>query len=359
MSKIIRLFLFLIILIPNITLASSEVSFFWGDGCSHCTKVLPVIEDLKIKYPEIKFKNYEVYRSKSNVLFLYRLYDKYNVPEEDQGSVPLVFVGEDYMIGDKTIIENLEKKILTITDTPEKKEINPNLLKIENIEKEKYSIWAITGAALVDSINPCAIAVLLILLTALIVGAENKRRAIRGGLAFILSIYIGYFLFGLGLIKLINIANISKIISKIAGIIAIIIGLANLKDFLFYGKGFVMEIPRRWRPSLKKMLNKITSPLGAFLIGFVVILFELPCTGGPYFFVISLLAQKETLIEIIPTLLYYNLVFILPLLIILLLIYLGISSIEKAKNWKDKNIKILHLISGLIMLALGIWVLLF
>jgi cytochrome c biogenesis protein CcdA len=100
----------------------------------------------------------------------------------------------------------------------------------------------------------------------------------------------------------------------------------------------------------------VTSPLGAFFAGFVITLFELPCTGGPYFFVIGLLAQSESITSIIPTLLFYNLVFVLPLILIVFAVYFGVSSVEKAEAWKEKNIRVLHLIAGIIMLALGLWV---
>jgi len=185
----------------------------------------------------------------------------------------------------------------------------------------------------------------------------DKKRALYGGLAFTLSIYITYFLFGLGLLQLITVTNLAGFISKIVGVIALIIGLANIKDFFFYGGGgFVMEIPRNWRPTLKKILNGVTSPLGAFLAGFVVTLFELPCTGGPYFFVIGLLSQAESVTSIIPTLLFYNLVFVLPLLFIVAVVYFGFSSVQKAEEWKEKNIRALHLVAGIIMLILGVWV---
>ena len=162
---------------------------------------------------------------------------------------------------------------------------------------------------------------------------------------------------GIGLIGLINFAGFAGLFHKIIGILAIIIGLANIKDFFWYGgAGFVMEIPRSWRPKLKSMLSGVTSPLGAFLIGFIVTLFELPCTGGPYIFVLGLLSQQISWNIIIPILLYYNFIFVLPLMVLTLLIYFGYSSVEKANKWKDKNIRILHLVTGLIMILLGIWV---
>ena len=93
----------------------------------------------------------------------------------------------------------------------------------------------VIGAAIVDSINPCAIAVLLILLGALVVSGD-KKRALRAGLAFTLSIYIAYFLFGLGLFSALRISGLSFWFYRLIGGLAILIGLANIKDFFWYGR---------------------------------------------------------------------------------------------------------------------------
>jgi len=214
----------------------------------------------------------------------------------------------------------------------------------------------ITGAAFVDSINPCAIAVLLILLATLL-ATGNKKKALKTGAAFILALYLTYFILGIGLIGVLNLSGFASVFHQFIGILAIIIGIFNIKDFFWYGGGgFAMEIPRAWRPKLKEMLGKATSPISAFLIGIVVTLFELPCTGGPYMFVLGLLSQNMPWVKVIPILLYYNLVFVLPLIILNVLIYFGYSSVEGTQTWKEKNIRILHLVAGIIMVVLGIWV---
>src|SRR3989338_1991444 len=362
------------------------VEFFWGEGCPHCEKVKPLIEDLSHRYSGIEFRSYEVYGNQANARLLLQRYAEYDAPNER--GVPVVLIGRTLLLGDQPIIDSLENVIIselelvqpTIQSEPAVPEpvavpteqpaveAETNILEATNgltaeepslpiYDNKPYSLWAITGAAVVDSINPCAIAVLLILLTALMLGAGEKKRALLGGLAFTVSIYITYFLFGLGLLQLINVTNLAGVMAKIVGVVAVIIGLANIKDFFFYGAcGFVMEIPRSWRPTLKKILSQVTSPLGAFLAGFVVTLFELPCTGGPYFFVIGLLAQALRLVEVLPVLLYYNLVFVLPLLLIVFAGYFGFSSVQRAEAWKERNIRRLHLVGGLIMLALGVWV---
>lgn len=218
------------------------------------------------------------------------------------------------------------------------------------------SFWVITSAAFVDSINPCAIAVLLILLTALL-AQNDRKKVLKLGFVFAIAIFIAYFLLGVGLLGIINIAGLASPFHKIIGFLAVILGLLNIKDFFVYGGGgFVMEIPRKWRPKLKSLLNSVTSVPAVFAIGFVVTLFELPCTGGPYLFVLGFLCQDFDWYRIIPILLYYNLIFVLPLIIMTILIYFGISTTEKADKWKEKNIRLLHLIAGVVMVALGVWV---
>ena len=222
----------------------------------------------------------------------------------------------------------------------------------------KEASWiVITSAALVDSINPCAIAVLLILLGSLL-ALTSKRQAVLTGLSFTVGLFVAYFLAGFGLFHALTLTGLAKWFHLVIGILAVIIGLSNIKDFFWYGAGgFVTEIPNRWRPTLKGILSKITSPVPAFLIGFVIIFFELPCTGGPYLFTLGYLASLSK-VSLIPILLYYNLIFVVPLLIIIGLIYFGYSNIEKTTKWKDRNIRILHLISGVLMLGLGIWIIL-
>lgn len=355
--------------------AVPAVEFFYGEGCPHCANVEPFMRELEEKYPDVRFLTYEVYDNESNAQLLLRRYQAFNVPSDERG-VPIVFFGDSFLVGDTPILRELEDMIvsaraevvpiiseneenMTLSETESKQISTSEQIPImEFMPVPSYSLWAITGAAIVDSINPCAIAVLLILLTALMVGSGDRKRALLGGLAFTASIYITYFLFGIGILQLISITNFSGWISRIVGIVAILIGFANIKDYFFYGGGgFVMEIPRGWRPMLKKFLSGVTSPIGAFLSGFFVTFFELPCTGGPYFFVLGLLSQAKSMVSILPLLAYYNLVFVVPLIFIVFLVYFGISSIDRAEEWKNKNIRILHLIGGLIMLALGAWVL--
>ncbi|MBU1204145.1 MAG: GAP family protein [Nanoarchaeota archaeon] len=341
---------------------TSCIYYFYGNGCQYCEKVKPVLNDLQSRYPNLELHKFEIYHDKENSKLLNNFLDSYDY--QGQRGIPALFIADKYFLGDKPIIENLEKELLDNPDAVCPK-INGQGTGITGNTSPMTrltftSFIAIAGAAIVDSINPCAIAVLLILLTSLFLIGKPKK-ALSSGLAFTLSIFLMYFLIGLGLITLFKgISSVwsyaARILRIFIGFFAIGIGLANLKDFFWYGKGFTTEIPLKWRPILKRMLHKVTSPKGAFIIGIFVTAFELPCTGGPYFFVTGFLANQVSYAAIIPILLFYNFIFVLPLLILNFAFFFGLTTIEKTERWRQRNIRLLHLIAGMIMLGLGIMV---
>ncbi|MFC1682172.1 cytochrome c biogenesis CcdA family protein [Nanoarchaeota archaeon] len=222
------------------------------------------------------------------------------------------------------------------------------------------NFWRITGLALADSVNPCAIAVLtMILMSILIQNPEKKKKVLYGGLGFILAVYVGYLVYGLIIVEFFNVFALflrenSVYLYNGLAILAMVIGALNVKDFFNYKKGGIAtEMPLFLRPKVKRVIEKVTSPSGAFVIGFVVTLFLLPCTIGPYIIASGLLAELGVL-GALPWLLYYNVVFVLPMLAIVFLVYYGFTKIDEVSGWKERNIKLLHLIAGLLMFLVGV-----
>jgi len=218
------------------------------------------------------------------------------------------------------------------------------------------NILQIAGLAIVDAINPCALAVMAVVLISLLLANPKKRRnVLLGGLSFTLAVFILYFIYGVGLTYIFNLlATIAPIIIKGLGLFAIILGIFNIKDYLVYKPGgLATEMPLKFRPKMKLWVKRITSPKGAFVIGLLITFFLLPCTIGPYVVASGILSQLS-LISRIPWLLFYNLIFILPMIAITLIIYLGVITVDKISSWKEKNIRYLHLIEGLILTILGI-----
>ena len=210
---------------------------------------------------------------------------------------------------------------------------------------------AVIGAAALDSINPCAFAVLIFLGTYLI-AIKAQNRVLKIGLTYIATVYLVYFLAGLGLLSALNSFQITNAIYYLAGALLIILGLLDIKDFFVAGVGPTLKIPESAKPLIEKWTKRASIP-AAIVLGFIVSAFELPCTGGIYLAIITLLSKESSQIPAIAYLLIYNLIFVLPLLIILGIINLGESS-ARVKEWQRAHKKSLRLIMGLGMVLLGL-----
>ncbi len=225
---------------------------------------------------------------------------------------------------------------------------------------ELTNLLRITTLALADSVNPCAIAVLTMVLVSILIQNPDKRKKIlAAGLSFTAAIYIGYMFYGVIIVQIFStFANFlrenSGYVYNGLAILAMIIGALNIKDFFVYRPGSTgTEMPLFMRPKIKKIINRITSPGGAFIIGFLVTIFLLPCTIGPYVVVSGLLSEIGIL-KAIPWLLYYNIIFVIPMIVITLIVYWGFAKVQDVSGWKERNIKKLHLIAGILLFLVGI-----
>lgn len=217
------------------------------------------------------------------------------------------------------------------------------------------SIGTITAAALIDSINPCAIGVKLLLVSTLIAMGASKQKILKIGLLYIAAVFVTYFIAGLGLTLFFSqVPQVyAQYISIAVGILVVFAGLIEIKDFYWYGKGFSLAIPA---DKAKEIHDRIKNISGASIIGLGVFVaaVELPCTGGPYLAVTLLLSQNFNLGAFL-LLLFYNLIFVLPLLIILGLVLAG-ANVVSLQKWKQGNKPYLRLLMGLLLIALG-WIL--
>jgi len=186
---------------------------------------------------------------------------------------------------------------------------------------------------------------------------KEKRKTLISSFTFIAAIYISYFLFGTGLLSFLALTPFINFLYKGIGLFAILIGIFNLYNGITPHSKSILKIPSKWFEKTKAVLEKATSPLGTFCIGFLVSLIELPCTGGPYIVILGLLAKNGLTSSTIFALMLYNFIFILPLIIISFIIYLGKATIEKTNDWKVKYAKTMRLFGGLVMLIIGLMIL--
>jgi cytochrome c biogenesis protein CcdA len=164
------------------------------------------------------------------------------------------------------------------------------------------TIPLVIGAALADGINPCAFAVLIFLMLSLI-SLESRKKMLVVGSVFIFAVFCFYFLSGLGIFTVIQSAGISRMISIIAAAIAIAAGVISILSVIGGKEGpALLSIPERGKGIIEPYIRKASIP-AAFIVGILVGMFELPCTGGIYLAILSLLSNRMSLMEGIPYLL--------------------------------------------------------
>lgn len=227
---------------------------------------------------------------------------------------------------------------------------------------EQLTLGVIIAAALADSINPCVFGVLIFLLAYMTKVFKNTARMLVAGLIYITSVYITYFLIGVGIFTLAYTAGLAKPFYWFAASVAIAAGIFEVKDYFWYGKGFSLQmIPgaaerlRKYSKSMENMETRhpaLSLAVAAFL-GIFVVFVELPCTGAPYLAILGLLSAGEYAAGI-PLLLLYNLIFILPLIVIVGIVYNGTAS-HKLEKWRKEHRGLMRLGIGLFLLALGFY----
>ncbi len=228
------------------------------------------------------------------------------------------------------------------------------------IDLSQLTIPAIIAGAVIDSINPCAIGVLIFLVAYMMKVFKSKRMMLLGGGLYILSVYVTYFLAGIGLLTAVQSTTTAYYFYWLATFIAFSAAALEIKDFLWYGKGFSLQLfpggaqrITNWANKLEKISRK-TPKLALLLtipIGFGAAAFELPCTGQVYLSILALM-RSAAVVQWIPLLLFYNLIFVMPLIIITGLMFVGISS-NALEKWRKKNRRYMRLFVGTFLYGLG------
>ncbi len=227
----------------------------------------------------------------------------------------------------------------------------------KSVAVEAYlpTLGIVTLTAVIDSINPCAIGVLILLLSILLAARSSTKRMIFLGTVYILSVFAVYFLAGLGLMYFLSQIPLylTEYLSIGVGLIIVGAGIVEVKDFFWYGKGFSLTISPIFTKKIHQYSSK-TTILGAMFLGAFVSGVELPCTGAPYLAIITLLSQYFNFTALL-LLVYYNIIFVAPLLLIVILVACG-KRLYDVKKWKQTNKSYIRLFTGLLLIGMG-WLL--
>ena len=242
-----------------------------------------------------------------------------------------------------------------------------SLLLLKSSPGSAQFIWNLSGggdwlfplvslSALIDSLNPCAFSILLLTIAFLFSLGAMRSGIIKVGAAYIFGIWLAYLLIGLGLLGTLHIFNTPHFMGKLGAVILIAFGIINLLNGFFPKFPVKLRIPQASHNKMAELMKK-SSVSAVFFLGMLVGLCEFPCTGGPYLMVLGLLRDSATYAKGFGYLIWYNLLFVLPLAAVLF-VASDRTVLEKIQAWKRNNLNRTRFVGGLITIALGILILL-
>ena len=306
-----------------------------------------------MKYPELNVISLEVYHSVENQEKFLAMSRQFGV---ENSGVPTIFIGPNALVGDVEIKDHFEEKILeekqrVLLCNTTSLNTTPGISNGCPPSTSPLTIQLVILSALIDSINPCGLSVLIFLLISISAIANTRRILLIGG-TYIAAVYIFHLFTGIGLFSFISLSGFSKGLSLLGAAIAIVLGIITLADVLRNREAFLLSIPESKKSVIGHYVRAASFP-AAFVLGILSGLFGFSCTGGIYISILSLMGREFSLMSGLPYLILYNIVFVMPLVLVLMLAAYGIP-MEHANILKTKYRRILRIIVGTAMIALGI-----
>lgn len=356
----------------------TTLHFFWAIGCPHCSKEKIFLNELKEKYPKLIIKDYEITTSSENVELLQ---ETGKLLQTDIAGVPFTVVGEDYFVGylnDETTSREIENAVRYATENGYKDIINglsqakqqssekqtrgiPQVIKVPvfgELQVKNLSLPALTLiVAALDGFNPCAMWVLLFLIS-LLLGFKDKKRMWILGIAFIVTSGLAYFLFLSAWLNLFLFLGFVVWIRVLIGLIALGTGGYYLRDYWKNRSGTCAVTGNEKRQKIFEKIHNVVQKRqlilafgGIVLLAIAVNMIELICSAGlPAVYTKILSLSNLQTWQYYLYLLFYIFIFMLDDLFVFFtaMITLHITGIQ------GKYSRFSHLIGGILMLIIGL-----
>jgi len=325
---------------------------------------------LRSKYPQLIIEKFNVYDNPALGLWLAD-----RAGREDFHS-PSVFIGSEAWIGEEEITPNAIETALQCyaqEGSPKVWEAFDEEQGSSNIIDQFRSMsWlTVVLAGLVDGLNPCAFATLIFFVSYLTISGRKNREVIIVGISFTLGVFIAYLVIGLGFYKVLDLlGNILNVVARwvygLTALLCIALAVFSFMDVTKARKGELKDMSLNLPNGLRKRINAVIRKgrgtnryvISAFATGLVISLLELACTGQVYLpTIIFVSSMSELRLRAIFYLIIYNLLFILPLMVVFILAYFGTSSKELTLFLK-KHAASVKIGLGILFFALGTWLLL-
>jgi len=233
------------------------------------------------------------------------------------------------------------------------------------MNEQPLTLLAVIGAGLIDSLNPCAFALLLVFVATMLAMIQRQADAAyarrwllsRGGI-YIFGIFLTYLVLGFGLLGALQFAKAlssTHIVSRAAALVALGLGLLALQEALLpeFGTRLSAHVDRA---RMRGLVSRLSTP-GLFGAGVLVGLCTVPCSGAVYLAVLALLSAQSTLLAGVGYLVIYNLVFVAPLVAMLALAS-SPPVYRKLARWQLHQRALLKVGTGVVTIGVGLLTLL-
>ncbi|ABI58043.1 conserved hypothetical protein [Alkalilimnicola ehrlichii MLHE-1] len=348
--------------------------FFWTQQCPRCIAALPAVRRLAEDYDWLEVRSYnlsaeprhgQVYRELASAL------------GEEARAVPGFVFCDAMLVGFddhgrqearlRQLLETCHAQIQAggppVLERALWTEAEPMRLPLlGEVRPDDLSLPALTLLlAGFDAFNPCAFFVLLFLLSVVVHSRSRGRILLIGGIFVTISGVI-YFTFMTAWLNAFLVFGEMPLVTRLAGLVAVTMALINIKDYFWFKRGVSLSIPDSARPGLFRRMRALTTAdslpwvLGATLILAVVVnLYEILCTMGfPMIYTRILTAHDPGAVGYYGYLLAYNVIYVLPMLIIVALFAFTLGN----RKLQEDEGRLLKLLSGMMMLGLGLMLLL-
>lgn len=215
----------------------------------------------------------------------------------------------------------------------------------------RWLLPLVAVAALIDSVNPCAFSILLLTVAFLLSIGKLRSNVLQIGIAYIVGLFFVYLLIGLGLLQTLHLFDTPHFMASVGAALLVLLGLINLANEFLPAFPVKLAIPQAAHHRMAVLMQRASVPT-AIVLGGLVGVCEFPCTGGPYLMVLGLLHDQTTYYAGVGYLLLYNVIFVLPLVLILL-VASDTSVLGKVQQWQQDNRRAMRLGGGGAMVALG------
>ena len=345
------------------------VGYFYQTGCQECSRVDADLNYLKTRYPQLQVVEFNIYDHADLANWMV---ERINFEGDFQS--PALFIGDRILVAEEILPEN----IIPILEEYEATGADATWLDYSEDEGRRSIIerfenmgWlAIVAAGLIDGINPCAFATLIFFVSYLTLSGRTGKEVLLVGGSFTLGVFLAYLAVGLGLYQVLEYLGstlnmISRIVYIATGVFCLVLAVLSFLDYKKAKKGEVgdmlLSLPKplrkRINATIRKGRNTNNYVLGAFTAGVLISFLELACTGQVYLPTIIFVSSiPELRVQALFFLALYNLLFIFPLVVIFILVYLGTTSNQLTQFLQEKAATV-KFAMGIVFIALGGWLL--